>query len=446
MGDACMDLIILLITAWVLVILIVSLVNLKLSIALYASYLILVPILNLSIGPFKLSYNFVNIFLLFAYFYKHRKSNIASIDFVAMKPYLFLFSSLFVITLFAERAPFDFSFSLWRIQVIKACIVPLVMWNLAKNDVRSIKYIKVAVYASVCIAGIYGIALTQFQGANPYTSYLSTYSGVMDAAEVYAKGESRLSFSAAAKIQSTMLHPMTWGVFLALIVLILVAQMMYGAYMIPLVLLLISGFNILVSGVRTTIAAIGIGLAYYLLRNRKLKIMITASVALCIAGIAITSNESSNKLIRSLFDVSGGTLEGSSIGMRLDQFEASVGEIRGAELFGNGFGWNYYYQAQYGDHPVLLAFESLVFMVICNSGIVGVVIWVIFVFMLFRLHRTVLSDWGRIYIADAFVVTFIAYVIGTGEYEFVPILSMYHTLFLILLSQTEERSAREVIQ
>lgn len=66
----------------------------------------------------------------------------------------------------------------------------------------------------------------------------------------------------------------------------------------------------------------------------------------------------------------------SSIALRLEQLQGTLNEINTHFLVGKGYGWNNYYLSTHLTHPVILAFESLVFVVLCNSGILGACVWI----------------------------------------------------------------------
>ncbi|HEY3388164.1 MAG TPA: O-antigen ligase family protein, partial [Prolixibacteraceae bacterium] len=259
---------------------------------------------------------------------------------------------------------------------MQTCLIPFIIWNMALDDPKILKYLKWAFIVSITISGIYGLILTRLEGLNPYTSFLANYFDKVDSAEIYASSTaavSRLSFSSAGKIQSTMVHPMTWGLLLCFLLIIFTTSYFKTKIKTYWLVIGLIGFNILISGVRTGIAALAVGSIYFLIRYRKFKLIIFALLFVSVFAIVIQSNEDLSKLFASFTDVSGTNSEvkGSSISMRLDQLQGAIHEINGIELVGKGYGWNSYYISKHGDHPVLLAFESLVFVVLCNNGIIG---------------------------------------------------------------------------
>jgi hypothetical protein len=403
--------------------------NLRLAIALYISYMILVPFLQFSIAGISLSYNIVNIILLLSFLnqWKQKKRHI---DFVLIFPFLLLFMSLFILTFLEWDTPMEIQLSSLRSTFMKSCIVSLIIWNVSLTDSKSIKYIKWALIISIVIAGVYGLILMNLGGLNPYTSFLSSYfNSGSDAADVYSSGESRLSFSSAGKIQSTMIHPMTWGLNLCFLIIIFLKVSFKEKIKGYWILIALMMFNLLISGVRTGIASLSIVGIYYLFMNRNYKTFFFATILVFSGYLIISTNQDLSNIFSSFTDVKGtkSDVGGSSISMRLEQLEGVFKEIKHNELFGKGYSWTAYYQSIKGDHPVILAFESLVFVILCNNGFIGLFLWSIFFLLLFKLNRKIVQVKTDILFLDMLVLVYLTYAIGTGEYGYLPIFSIYYS-------------------
>jgi len=416
-------------------IIVFAFIDLKLSIALYISYMILVPYLQFDVAGLSLSYNLVNTVLLIAFLYqwkKIKKKKRYKYDFRTISPFFFLYSALLLLTLFAWFTPWSIQFNSWRISFMQTCIVAFIIWNLSRFDSKVIVYIKWSLIISIVIASIYGIFLMDLNGLNPYTSFLALHFNGMDGADMYLNTESRLDFSTAGKIQSTMIHPMRWSMNLCFLIIIFLSFIQKNKSKWYWIIIILIGFNILISGVRTGIAALVIGFVYYFLRNRNLKTISYGLLIITVSYVAINYNKNISNLFTSFTDISGNKskVQGSSISMRLNQLQGATNEIRGKELVGKGYGWNNYYQSKHGVHPVLFAFESLIFVVLCNNGILGIFIWIIFIGMMFRLQRKILKSKEDVIWMDTFILTYIAYAIGTGEYGYIELFSIYYVFLL----------------
>jgi hypothetical protein len=163
-------------------IVVLSFIDLKLAVAVYISYMILVPYLEFRIAGLPLSYNLVNL-LLFAVFLYHsiiKKS--FSLNYQFILPFLFLYFSLLLLSLFTTDMPWSIQFNGWRASFMQTCLISFIVWNLALADKKFLDYFKRAFLISITIAGIYGVVLMKMEGLNPYTSMLSDYFGKDDMA------------------------------------------------------------------------------------------------------------------------------------------------------------------------------------------------------------------------------------------------------------------------
>lgn len=438
-----MSLIIIFIIAFAFSIIIFSFFNLRLSIAIYVAYLILVPYLQFKVAGFPLSYNLVNSILLLVFIYRFKVEKNISLNYILIKPFLFLYFSLLILSLFTWVTPWSIQFNFWRSSFMQSCILSFIIWNVSLADRTAIHYTKWAIIISVSIASIYGIILMQFNGINPYSSIISNHFGYKDVAEIYSENASRLDFSSAGKIQATMNHPMLWSLVLCFSFILFSRIYSNSKNTIYILLLLVLiAFSVLISGVRTGIAALFLGLIYYLIRIREYKIFLIATLIMGALLIIINTNEAIYNIFISFIDVTGEKSEigGSSISMRLEQLNGALLEIKGHELTGKGYGWNNYYISLHGDHPVMLAFESLVFIILCNHGFLGMIIWILFLVQLYFSHRKILQKSSDTYLVDAMIVTYISYSIGTGEYNYMPYFTIFYFTTIAYLTLNQKKT------
>jgi hypothetical protein len=413
-------------------IIVFSFIDLKLSVAIYLAYLILVPYLEFKVAGFSLSYNLVNTVLFMVFLYQSFFSKRFNLDFKFIAPFLFLYISLLYISLFADGLLWSKQFSSWRVSFMQTCLVSFILWNLALTDEKTVLFIKRAFLIAITIAGIYGIYLMKMEGINPYINFLAEYFGRNDASLEYAKLESRLDFSTASKIQSTMNHPMTWGIVLCFSFITTIAFYIKSQNKILWFLFVLIGLNILISGVRTGLAALTFGYIYFLIRSKNIKGIILLFAAVVVIALFVRSNDSLSNIFASFTDVSGqkSDIKGSSISLRLQQLNGALNEIRGIELVGNGYGWAGYYVSTYGLHPVIMGFESLIFIVLCNSGFLGLLVWIIFFFLILMLNRKLLLFKTDVYLMDSFLIVYVTYAAVTGEYGYIAFFSFFYSFLL----------------
>lgn len=416
--------------------------NLKLALAIYIASLILVPYWSVQFGGIALSYNIMPVFYLFVFLYKYKFRQGLKLDYTVVTPFIYLFFSLFLLTPLQMDTPWTLQISGIATDCLKVLPLCFIIWNIGKVDGSLLKYIRFALTFALIVAGLYGLLLTQLEGFNPYTSFISQYFDLKDSAKSYSFLESRVGFSTAGKIQSTTIHPMLWSLHLSLsFVLFAFFYQERGKFNLYLFVIALIGFNILVSGVRTAIAAVFIGLFYYFIKLRSTKIAVTGFLLVCVGYIAISTNEDISNLFNSFVDVSGkqSDVSGSSISMRLNQLGGAFNEIKDTFLIGKGYDWNTYYSSKRGDHPILLGFESFIFIALCNGGIIGSIIWVIFFITLYWMPDRVLSKRSARIWAKMLLIIYVAYIIGTGDYKYMQFFAIYYTFFLSYLADSGKK-------
>lgn len=432
-----MNIIIPVITIWAFLIIVLAFINIKYSIYTYIAYLILVPNMQFSALGIQLSYNLVNITIICSYLFKFGNCNQNSnkektdLDFSIIAPFLFLLLSLLIFSIFADELPFKAQFSTIRIVFLRTCVVPFVFLNVAKYDPEFTSNTKKVLIISLIIAGIYAIYLTRLNGSNPYTSFLANYFGGSDVAEAYSVFSTRLGFSSAAKIQSTMVHPMTYAFVLCSSILIISRELLIERKKIYLPILMLFAFNLLISGVRTGIAALITGCIYIIIASRKLKLLLLGIIVASIFYCVIQLDSDVSAVFASMIDVSGDKydMHGSSIPMRLMQLDGTIAEIQKNGFWvGKGYGWTGYYIKTYGIHPVMGSFESLIFYVLLNSGVLGAICWSIFFLLIFRNNRKYLTSKQDVFLLDAYTIIYISYAIVTGEYGYISFFALFYTL------------------
>jgi hypothetical protein len=419
--------------------LILSLFNLALSITLYISFLILVPVLEFSVGSTSINYQFsaIIIFLIFTWLAKNHYSYI--FDNAILKPFMFLYLSLLLLSLSTSYTPLQFQITKWISAIVKTCIPAYILWNVCRLDRKALVYLTYGLIASLTIANIYGIFLSLHDGSNPYTSYLSQQFGEMDSATIYSMLPARLSFLPAAKIQSTMMHPVTWALVLCFSLVFLVSLYIKEKKKYYLILIVMSFVNLVISGVRTGLIALLFTFLIAILMARDInKICLVIVITICSLGFIIfntNDNMLGNVLAFTSFSEMRDTdmMQGSSPLMRLRQFNGALHEISGCLFNGKGFAWNRYYTSIRGNHPILIAFESLLFVIIVNSGMFGIFVWLVFILLLFQLPRKILNRKQDILLIDSLINMYLIFSIGTGEYGNIQYFAIFYAYLLCFM-------------
>ncbi|GLB51553.1 hypothetical protein NBRC110019_05920 [Neptunitalea chrysea] len=131
---------------------------------------------------------------------------------------------------------------------------------------------------------------------------------------------------------------------------------------------------------------------------------------------------------KSIVDPESSNVKGSSLDMRTVQFEGCIDEIQNNFLFGNGFAWTSYYRLNFGTHPTMLAFESLIIMVLCNSGFIGLVLWGVMIFKYLKLVNRKIRLASHKSVLYAFMASYIGYSTITGEYGYLKYFLIFYSL------------------
>ena len=393
----------------------------------------LIPTLSVSYLGNNLKWIYFNITLLIALFFYCKKKKV-SFYIKPIKPFLFLFLFYLCVIPFQYSTPYSFQLSSWIGQTFRYFILPLTISTLfycrIKNKHRfNVKYFDYTIYAAIAIACVYGLILTQIRGINPYLFMMLQNTDYTERLLTdYTQSDGRLF----GRIFSVFPHPMTFGVFLVSSYSFCLHKLLGKINTkLVLILLLLVVVNAVTCGVRSVIGAILIATIAFLLLNKKFNYLWWFFLGGIIGCIIISTNDILWNYVLSIFDSSSKTgISGSSIDLRLRQLSGCIDEISNNLFFGKGYNWTAFYESVKGLHPVILAFESLIFVIICNWGVLGIIAWSIF---LYKLHlqnkHQYLKGFDRFHILDVYSISYISYVCITGDYAY----TIYWMLFYVYI-------------
>jgi len=388
---------------------------------MFLGYSILVPFLQFfslgqNIFPF-----FIIVALVFNYGYK-------SLYYKPLIPFLFLYGAQFLIIPFHNDVPIGIQLNAFRVDVMSTLLLPFAMINVMRRDKSAVFLFVRGLLLSVSIAVLYSMFLITMPGTNPYLlAVLPLSGGEFNEAYALAENEGRVF----GRISGVFAHPMTNGLFLCLSIIFVLsfifdlksARKTYLSVFLILILFLATFFI----GVRTSIAAAILGVGVYVLLERRFKIASWILLGSIIIFLILQQIPQMTGFVSSIFDARSASVSGSSLDMRISQLNGAIKEIDTNLLFGKGYGWTNYYQNLRGDHPILLAFESLVYVVLCNNGIVGIIIWVATVFLYIR---EVQGSFEKTYsnIMLSLISVYLAYSTITGEYGYLKFFLIFYSI------------------
>lgn len=414
-------------SVWLILVLVLSFVNLKWGVALFLIYMVLVPYMKLQIGGMELGQNLFNFAFLASYFYYAQKHHVRT-DWKPLMPFVAYFIATLCIMPLQNHVPFGIMLNKWRIDIMSTLFLPFVMWNVAKTEPSSVKLFRNAMLIAIIIAVGYGLFLTTLGGINPYIMILMPLMDVEQDMEKYyeASGEGRLF----GRISSVFLHPMSYACFLGLSFIYIFQCKKYIKQLFVALLLIAIAASAITCGVRSVLGGLVVAVAYFFFMSKNYKMMIgVMAIALVMYIIANIIPELSS-YIGSMADVNNekGDVSGSSVEMRINQLEGAINEGTKNPLFGLGYGWTGYYQRIKGDHPVCLAFESLIYVIICNFGLFGFIIWAYMILKYMKINRMMHLNENVLF--DCLMVFYVSYSCITGEYGYMKSFLIFYILML----------------
>ncbi len=131
--------------------------------------------------------------------------------------------------------------------------------------------------------------------------------------------------------------------------------------------------------------------------------------------------------------------------LRINQFLGCFDIISNNPLFGKGFDWHQYYMQLHVIHPKLLAFTSLIYVVLCNFGFVGVILWFVYVFKMYKYMRS-LGSIKEILLPLTLFVFYLSYSCITGEYGYMQVFILFYIIMIGDFYVTKKEVCYQIIE
>lgn len=383
---------------------------------------LLMPEMPIDIGV-HLKKNHILIMIVFIYFAKQ----ILHFRSFRYTPFMFCILYLLASALFIPFKETLFTIQLYHIIYDMAVFLffPIVIWNILISK-NCIKQYRIALVTCVVIAGLYGLVLMLTKGVNPWVMLFSLLEGRdLSFWTSYYADENRLF----GRISSVFFHPMHYAAFLGFSLLYVIYIKETFSKKMFLFIMLVLIINLFACGVRSVLGAIFITVVCFILLRRNLGITIKLGVLITILLLIVMTIPGLDDYITSIYSKSDdSTVGGSSIEMRLAQLEGAFREIRNNPLFGNGYGWSREYIVKNENHPILLGFESIIFVVLCNNGIIGLIIYGLLGFWYYLYIIRHVDKKNRPFFISL-IVYYYAYECITGEFAF-QFFMLFYTFML----------------
>ncbi len=396
-------------------------VRIEIGISMFLFYSILVPFLKF----FSLGQNIFTLLMLLALLVNY---NYKTLIFKPLKPFLFLYIAQFIIIPFHNDVTYDFQLNMIRIDFMRTILLPFIMINVMNRDPKAISIFTNTILVAIVLASIYTILLTKLYGINPYLMTILPLSGE-EFNEGYALAEN--GGRMFGRISGVFPHPMTNGLFLSLASLFIFTLIDIDNLrknILNIILFLIVVVSIMVMGVRTAIGALVVGFSILFYYEKRFKNVYSILIIIAIVFVIIHQIPGMDRYLSSIVDTESTEVKGSSIELRFIQLQGGLDAISQNYLFGKGFNWTGFYNTVHGEHPVMLGFESLLLVILCNNGFIGIIIWIV---MLFQYLKLIIQnfDLKNIAIMLALVAIYLVYSIITGEYGYMK----YFLIFYVII-------------
>ena len=400
-------------------------INFRLGLAMYISYFLLVPFPSVECFGVTFSNLVINAILLIAYTTKYR----LWFDFSIIKPLLVLYLLWFMETIFQNNMPFLIQYRYFYEDILQIFVLPTIVVSAVRFEPNVLKYCVISVIASYVAIIIYNIVLFFIPDVNPYIIMMSLEHNVNI---MTGQFEFEERSGIMQRLSSVFPHPMTFGMYLGLSMAFFMCmpkEKRYYRYMIILAIL-----NIFISGVRTTMAAFFVVALCYLLMIRKIKYFLYAIISISIFYIIAPILFPSLVEILNSFTASSSESGGSSWEMRITQYNGCLAEISNNPLFGKGYSWTKAYMSENRAHPVIKCFESLLFVILCNWGVLGLIFFGICFIWLFVQIRLVFTHKTECYFLYCLWIFYLSYCFITGEYGYMRYALLFYSIIYSLLS------------
>lgn len=403
-----------------LAICVTSFISTKWSVSLFIVHKIFLSVAYVTIGSFVFPSNYLALLIFVGYIIKNIRRR-EHFCFVPVYYYIVYFLICACLSIFS----WDISLcvSIIKSDFISIVLIPFVIINVAKFDEKSWAFIKKVVLLSIALTVVYGLFLIPLKGVNPYTIELKKIVGGTGFSEKWLMEEGRIF----GRITGTFTHPMYYANYLLYSLIYVLYLYFEKKDQVKKILVVVLFFCLMTCGVRSGVMALMGVFAYFCLTMKKRKVFLYVGIASCSALLCFWLFPNFFDYVISPFVSDGnGYTQGSSFSMRFAQISKSFDAISGRELSGLGYGWTTWYLQQKGNHPYLLAFESLILKIVCEGGLVGTLL---FVWLYMKLYGSKIRMSLNELFCKLLITAYICFTLFTGDYLY----SVYFLLFYSLV-------------
>lgn len=440
---------IILLNLLILIVCVVIFYNIKAGFLLALILKILVPsVVRLQFGPINLAISDVmTIALLISYVFHMNK--IHAVMPSKLKKYFCIYVCSIPILIVCSTAFVPYSFQLSSF--LKGFLFQMILFIVIGYYVLAVSNIRFVINVLCVIsifAGLYGI-FSYVVGNNVYVGSLNLLYGSEDVF-AYFMDEERGGLQ--GRTYGTMGHPLAWGQYWNLFISIVWFLKTYIKKYVFILVFIIGLVNIILCGSRTAIVTLGVFLIFVLLHYgwKRLLIILPSiylGMILCLSIVPHTSKnagiiqyvESGIFFWDSSYSEKAG-IAGSDKHMRERQLVKSI-EVMKKNPIG-GIGYNYQYYVLQSNRFVtdgLFGLESIIFKLLVEQGIIGLIVFFYTYNLLFRFSTALYRDKRKKMLLYGYFASFLTSICFTGI-QGASYLYFMIFLFLILLNTNKNDS------
>lgn len=423
-----MDIQVILIVLYLLMFILLA-VKFKFGLCLWLFLYFLNPNVATNLRFMSITANSMSLYLLLAYICHF---GIKRMEFKPVAPFVALFGFCGALMIFGFNTPFDFQLKSFITQFCLYVVTAVIIYDYTKKSASNLNYVTYTLLIVGVIAVIYGFFLPNFDGFNPYWNIMKPLDMVKDY-EISDGSDFHDDGRLFGRLSSVFSHPMVCGAFMILFF-VFSLQLAKRNKWLSIIPIITFGY-IVIAGVRSSLLVASIAFVIYLFniyKKQKIKLFLLL-LFFIIAIIMIPIPQQIVDLLASIDSSNNSNVEGSSIAMRLKQLEGCFVELKYCFLFGNGYNWTSFYIANFGVHPVILAFESIIFVVLCNWGVVGVFLWIKYWYEVFVINKK------NLYIV-LLCFSFLLYTVFTGLYDY---MKLFMPIYVIMYNYNKINKINE---
>lgn len=404
-------------------------VKFEFGVSFYLLYFFLVPIYALVIETFSMGRNLFFLILLLALFvWTGNKWGANKASAKLMMPFfLVFFTQTLLIPFHFSEMPLVDQLNALRLD-LTSLILPFVIVSLVLIKTESQKMVVNVLYIAIAVSSLYTFFLLTRIGQNPYIDSLSQWvSSNNDFGQDTILEEGIRQFG---YISSVYTYVTEYGVFLIFSSVFLLYQMERDKSFVPKVLYGMILVCVIVCGSRSVLLAEVIVVLVFLLQQRRFNMFFSFAIMLFVAWLLIQRFMPS--FVALLESIGNENARGSSINMRIEQLEGCIDSIKDNPIMGHGYGWTGWYRSTIGRHPIMLSFESCLIQILCNNGIMGIVIWTGFVVTLLRNVKKFFPKSKNMQKSVVLLlVGYFSYTFFTGDYGTFRVMIVFFALLVV---------------